>query len=68
MLISGLRGIKVRTNKINAIRTRGLMVALELKDDAKAFYTTYVQIELVRKGYILAQRPGLNILRLEYFP
>ena len=35
-LISGLEDIKVRTNKIKAIRGRGLMVAVDLKDDANA--------------------------------
>jgi acetylornithine/N-succinyldiaminopimelate aminotransferase len=65
ILLGGLNVIKARTNKIKAIRARGLMVALELMDDPKASYTTYVQKELVRNGYILAQRPGLNVLRLD---
>ncbi len=65
ILMSGLEGIKVRTDKIKAIRGRGLMVALELEDDAKASYTTYVQKELVENGYVLAQRPGLNVLRID---
>lgn len=65
MLVSGLEGIKVRTGQIKEIRARGLMVALELIDDPKASYTRYVQKELVRNGYILAQRPGLNVLRLD---
>ena len=41
------------------------MVALELEDDTEASYTTYVQKELLRSGYILAQRPGLNVLRID---
>ncbi len=65
MLKSGLEDIKNRTGKIKAIRARGLMVALELEDDLKASYTTYVQGELVRNGYLLAQRPGLNVLRID---
>jgi acetylornithine aminotransferase len=65
MLTSGLEGIKVRAKKIKAIRARGLMVALELEDDTEASYTTYIQKELLRSGYILAQRPGLNVLRID---
>ena len=65
MLVSGLEGIKVRTGRINEVRARGLMVALEVIDDPNASYTTYVQKELVRNGYVLAQRPGLNVLRLD---
>jgi len=65
MLINSLEEIKEQTAKINKIRARGLLIALELKDDAKASYTTYIHRELIRKGYILAQRPGLNVLRID---
>ena len=65
MLVSGLEGIKARTDRIKEIRARGLMVALELKDDPNASYTTRTHRELVCNGYVLAQRPGLNVLRLD---
>jgi len=65
MLLSGLEDIKTRTGKIEAIRARGLLVALELKDDANASITKYVQNRLLQKGYIVAQRPGLNVLRID---
>ena len=64
-LISGLEDIQSRMNKIKAVRARGLMVAVDLKDDADAAYTTHVQKELLRNGYILAQRPDLNVLRID---
>ncbi len=64
-LLNGLEGIQARTDKIKAIRGRGLMVAVDLKDIADAAYTAYVQKELLRKGYIVAQRPGLNVLRID---
>jgi len=64
-LQSGLENIKARTDKIEAIRARGLLVALEMKDDEQASYTRYVQAELLRHGYLVAQRPGLNILRVD---
>lgn len=65
MLVSGLEGIKARTGRIKQIRARGLMVALELIDDPNASYTTRTHRELVCNGYVLAQRPGLNVLRLD---
>lgn len=65
ILITGLEKIKERTNRIIEMRARGLMVALELKDDSKASFTAHVHRELVNCGYVLAQRPGLNVLRLD---
>jgi len=41
------------------------MVAVDLEDNADAAYTAQVQKALLRKGYILAQRPGLNVLRID---
>ena len=41
------------------------MVALELADTRGAPFTNSVQSELVSKGYIVAQRPGLNVLRID---
>jgi len=64
-LIGGLEGLKARTGRIVALRARGLKAAVELQDDAQATRTTWVQKELVRNGYVLAQRPGLNVLRVD---
>ncbi len=41
------------------------MMALELHDDPRASRTTRTHRALVECGYILAQRPGLNVLRLD---
>jgi 4-aminobutyrate aminotransferase-like enzyme len=65
LLVSGLDDIKVRTHKIKVIRARGLMIAIEMEDDEEASYTTYVQKELLKYGYVIAKRPGLNILRID---
>jgi acetylornithine/N-succinyldiaminopimelate aminotransferase len=65
MLLSGLEGIRGRTGVIKEIRSRGLMVALELKDDPEASFTTRIHRELVRRGYVVGKRPGLNVLRLD---
>jgi acetylornithine/N-succinyldiaminopimelate aminotransferase len=64
-LLSGLEGIKDRTGKIQEIRSRGLMVAIELKDDPEASFTIWTHRELVRRGYVLGRRPGVNVLRLD---
>jgi acetylornithine aminotransferase len=65
ILLSGLMGIKERTGRIKEIRSRGLMVALELKDDPEASFTIRTHRELVRRGYVLGRRPGVNVLRLD---
>ncbi len=41
------------------------MVALELEDDTDASYTSRVQKTLLRKGFVVAQRPGLDVLRID---
>jgi len=64
-LLAGLEGIATRTGRIAEIRARGLMMALELKDDPDASLTIRTQRELLQRGFILARRPGLNVLRLD---
>lgn len=65
ILSNGLQGIKVRTNRIKEVRARGLMIAIELTDDSKGSYTSHVRKELLAQGYIVAQRPGINVLRID---
>ncbi len=65
ILLDGLEKIKQRTDRIIEVRARGLMVAIELKDDQQSSFTAHIHRELVKFGYILAQRPGLNVLRLD---
>jgi acetylornithine aminotransferase len=65
ILLTGLEGIKNRTGQIKEIRSRGLMVALELKDNPEASFTIRTHRELVRRGYVLGRRPGVNVLRLD---
>ena len=65
LLLTGLRGIQGRTDLFREIRARGLMVALELDDDADATRTTRLHRELVDRGYVVGKRPGLNVLRLD---
>jgi len=65
LLMAGLAAVQARTGVITALRSRGLMIAIELQDDARVSLTTRTHQALVQRGYILAQRPGLNVLRLD---
>ena len=65
LLYSGLDAIREKTGRIAAIRARGLMVALELVDDGDATSTTQTFHTLLERGFIVAQRPGMNILRID---
>ena len=62
-LMAGLNHIRETTGSIKEIRGRGLMVAIELSGDEAV--ARQVRRELLAKGYILAQRPGLNVLRID---
>jgi acetylornithine/N-succinyldiaminopimelate aminotransferase len=66
LLLEGLQKVRSRTKKIRDIRARGLMIAIELEEDSEeASFSRNVQEELLREGYIIAQRPGLNVLRID---
>jgi len=64
-LTSGLERIKARTGRIVDIRARGLMVGLELRDDANGSFTVRTHRELVSRGFVLGRRPGTSVLRLD---
>jgi acetylornithine aminotransferase len=65
LLMTGLAQIMSRTGKIEEIRGRGLMAAVDLADDAEGSFTARAHRELVRRGFVLARRPGSNTLRLD---
>jgi len=64
-LLEGLNRIKTETGAIREIRARGLMIALELTDDENCTFSDSVHRELLKRGYIIARRPGLNVLRID---
>lgn len=64
-LRDGLEGIARRTGRIAEVRARGPMLAVELDDDPPAARTTRVFRGLLDRGFIVARRPGLNVLRLD---
>jgi acetylornithine/N-succinyldiaminopimelate aminotransferase len=65
VLLAGLEDIRKRTGKIRDVRARGLMMAVALYDDPTAARTAFVHRELIRRGYVTARRPGLNVLRID---
>jgi len=64
-LAARLAAVAARSGRIAQIRRRGLMIAVELKDDAEASASARTQAELLRRGFIVARRPGLNVLRID---
>jgi len=64
-LVSGLERILERTGRIKDIRSRGLMIAVEVSDSPDCPFTARIHRELVDKGFILGRRPGINVLRLD---
>lgn len=60
-----LEAIVAREPRLAAVRGRGLMLALETQDAPGAPFTAALQRELLAAGYLVAQRPGLNILRID---
>jgi acetylornithine aminotransferase len=64
-LLSGLEGIRARTKRIREIRGRGLMIAVELEDDADTSFTIRAHHGLLRRGFMVGRRPGVSVLRLD---
>jgi 4-aminobutyrate aminotransferase-like enzyme len=64
-LAEGLEGLRLQSGRLEDLRWRGPMMAVELCDDPQAGLTRRVHQALVRRGYIAAQRPGRNVLRLD---
>lgn len=65
LLKDGLDAIQARAGRIRDVRARGLMAAVELVDDSSASFTIAVHRELVRRGFIVGRRPGVNVLRID---
>jgi acetylornithine aminotransferase len=65
LLRIGLDGIKARNSRIKDIRSRGLMMAIEMNDDPEASFAVRTHRELIRRGFILGLRPGTSVLRID---
>jgi acetylornithine aminotransferase len=65
LLTAGLEGIKARTGKIREIRSRGLLVAIEMEDGPDEASTRKTLRALLDRGYVLARRSGFAVLRVD---
>jgi acetylornithine/N-succinyldiaminopimelate aminotransferase len=65
VLMAGVQEIKARRDRINAVRGRGLMIALEFQDDVETSFTIRVYRELVRRGFVVGRRLGVSVLRID---
>ncbi|NMC59390.1 MAG: aminotransferase class III-fold pyridoxal phosphate-dependent enzyme, partial [Candidatus Methanofastidiosa archaeon] len=63
--ISELEQLAKSYNIIKEVRGRGLMIALELNDNYHNSPAAPIQKELLYKGFIVAHRPGFNVLRID---
>ncbi len=64
-LMSKLKRLKERYNEIKEIRGRGLMIAVEINDDENNSLTSFIYSELLKRGFIIAKRPNLNVFRID---
>lgn len=64
-LRAGLEEVRRRCDRVIAVRGRGLMAAIDLRDDDDASFTRDAHRELVRRGFIVGKRPGINVLRVD---
>jgi len=65
LLRRGLDGVAARTGMVREVRSRGLMVAVELLGDEAGTLATRVHRELAGRGFVVARRPGTGVLRLD---
>ncbi len=64
-LQAGVTAVAARTGRIREVRTRGLMMAIELEDPAPSAFTVWAHRELVRRGFLLGRRVNTSVLRLD---
>jgi acetylornithine aminotransferase len=62
---AGLEGIRQRTGRIREIRSRGLLVAIELEDGPEETLTRKALAGMLDRGFVLARRSGFAILRAD---
>jgi len=59
-IMTGLESMKKSGSILKEIRGRGLMIAIEFTRDAEL-----IQKELIKRGFIVAKRSGLEVLRID---
>jgi acetylornithine/succinyldiaminopimelate/putrescine aminotransferase len=62
--INELKNLARNYDTVKEIRGRGLMIAVEFNRNGESF-AAFVRLELLERGFIVAQRPGSNVLRID---
>ena len=65
VLVKGLEAIRGRSRLIREIRSRGLLVAIEMEDGPEETRTKKVLRDLLDHGFVLARRSGYRVLRVD---
>ncbi len=60
-----LQQLKQKYSNIQEIRARGLMFAIEFEDTLEDELLSDLYMQCIKRGFILAKRPGLNVFRLD---
>jgi len=64
-LFDGLKQLKQKYSIIQEIRGRGLMFAIEFENTLADELLSDLYVQCIKRGFILAKRPGLNVFRLD---
>jgi acetylornithine/N-succinyldiaminopimelate aminotransferase len=65
LLRAGLEEVRAHAPRLREVRSRGLMVALSWSGDDADPYAWSLQRQLLERGFILACRPGLGVMRID---
>jgi acetylornithine aminotransferase len=65
VFLPGLQRIGERGDHVADVRGRGLMAAVDIRDDTDATLTVRIHRELVDHGYLVGRRPGMSVLRID---
>jgi acetylornithine aminotransferase len=60
-----LQQLKQKYSSIQVIRGRGLMFAIEFEKTLADEVLSDLYVQCIKRGFILAKRPGLNVFRLD---
>lgn len=62
---TGLDAIRLDCARVRAVRSRGLMAAVEFEDMPDCSLTIRVHRGLLARGFIVGRRPGVPVLRID---
>ena len=65
LLLGGFQAIGTRSQRVRAVRGRGLMAAMDLEDGPDRSFAVQTHRRLVERGFLVGLRPGLSVLRID---